>query len=77
MHQRANASLILLQKALALHQKGDLAPAEELYKKVLVKLPDHFEANYLYGMLKLQQLILERRGTWAERRVGPTVPAGV
>jgi NADH-quinone oxidoreductase subunit B len=31
----------------------------------------------IYGMLKLQQLILERRGTWAERRVGPTVPAGV
>ncbi len=31
----------------------------------------------IYGMLKLQQLILERRGTWAERRVGPSVPAGV
>jgi NADH-quinone oxidoreductase subunit B len=30
----------------------------------------------IYGMLKLQQLILERRGTWAERRVGPSVPAG-
>ncbi|ALU90703.1 tetratricopeptide repeat protein [Herbaspirillum rubrisubalbicans] len=55
MRQQANASLILLQKALALHQKGDLAPAEELYKKVLAKLPKHFEANYLYGMLKLHQ----------------------
>jgi NADH-quinone oxidoreductase subunit B len=31
----------------------------------------------IYGMMKLQQLILERRGHWAERRVGPTVPAGV
>ena len=31
----------------------------------------------IYGMLKLQQLIVERRGTWAERRVGPSVPAGV
>ena len=31
----------------------------------------------IYGMLKLQQLILERRGQWADRRVGPTVPAGV
>ena len=29
----------------------------------------------IYGMLKLQQLILERRGHWPERRVGPTVPA--
>jgi NADH-quinone oxidoreductase subunit B len=31
----------------------------------------------IYGMLKLQQLIKERRGHWPERRVGPTVPAGV
>jgi NADH-quinone oxidoreductase subunit B len=31
----------------------------------------------IYGMLKLQQLILERRGSWPERRVGPSVPAGV
>ena len=30
----------------------------------------------IYGMLKLQRLILERRGRWAERVVGPTVPAG-
>lgn len=55
MRPQANASLILLQKALAVHQKGDLATAEELYKKVLLKLPRHFEANYLYGMLKLHQ----------------------
>jgi len=31
----------------------------------------------IYGMMKLQQLILERRGHWAERRVGPSVPAGI
>ena len=31
----------------------------------------------IYGMMKLQQLIRERRGHWAERVVGPTVPAGV
>jgi NADH-quinone oxidoreductase subunit B len=30
----------------------------------------------IYGMMKLQQLIMERRGHWAERAVGPTVPAG-
>ena len=28
----------------------------------------------IYGMMKLQQLIRERRGHWAERTVGPTVP---
>ena len=31
----------------------------------------------IYGMMKLQQLIKERRGHWAERAVGPTVPVGV
>jgi NADH-quinone oxidoreductase subunit B len=31
----------------------------------------------IYGMLKLQQLVVERRGRWAERRVGPTVPDGL
>jgi NADH-quinone oxidoreductase subunit B len=31
----------------------------------------------IYGMMKLQQLIRERRGHWAERAVGPTVPLGV
>ncbi len=30
----------------------------------------------IYAMMKLQQLIVERRGHWAERAVGPTVPAG-
>jgi hypothetical protein len=28
-------------------------------------------------MLKLQQLIRERRGHWPERQVGPSVPAGI
>jgi len=31
----------------------------------------------IYGMMKLQQLIRERRGHWSERAVGPTVPAGI
>lgn len=31
----------------------------------------------IYGMLRLQQLIMERRGHWTERRIGPSVPAGV
>ncbi len=28
----------------------------------------------IYGMMKLQQLITQRRGRWAERAVGPNVP---
>ena len=31
----------------------------------------------IYAMMKLQQLVLDRRGHWPERAVGPTVPAGV
>jgi NADH-quinone oxidoreductase subunit B len=31
----------------------------------------------IFGMMKLQQLIKDRRGQWDRRAVGPTVPAGV
>jgi NADH-quinone oxidoreductase subunit B len=31
----------------------------------------------IYGMMKLGQLVKERRGHWAERPIGPTVPADV
>ena len=31
----------------------------------------------IYGMMKLQQLVKERRGEWHERRIGPTVPQDV
>ena len=31
----------------------------------------------IYGMMKLQQLVKERRGHWPERSIGPTVPEGI
>ena len=31
----------------------------------------------MFGMLKLQQLIKDRRGQWPDRAVGPTVPGDV
>ncbi len=31
----------------------------------------------IYGMMKLQQIVKDRRGQWPERAVGPTVPPGV
>jgi NADH-quinone oxidoreductase subunit B len=31
----------------------------------------------IYGMMKLQQLVKERRGHWPERAIGPTVPEQV
>ena len=31
----------------------------------------------IYGMMKLQQLVKQRRGHWPERAIGPTVPGGI
>ena len=31
----------------------------------------------IYGMMKLQKIVVDRRGKWAERPIGPTVPAGL
>ena len=31
----------------------------------------------IYGMMKLQQLVKDRRGHWPERAIGPTVPKGI
>jgi NADH-quinone oxidoreductase subunit B len=31
----------------------------------------------IYGMMKLQQLVKDRRGHWPDRAIGPTVPAEV
>jgi NADH-quinone oxidoreductase subunit B len=31
----------------------------------------------IYGFLHLQQLIKDRRGQWADRAIGPTVPEGI
>jgi NADH-quinone oxidoreductase subunit B len=31
----------------------------------------------IYAMMKLQQLIRQRRGHWPERAIGPTVPEGI
>jgi protein O-GlcNAc transferase len=44
-----------VQQALGLHRQGRLFEAEGLYASVLARRPDHFEASYLMGMLKMQQ----------------------
>ena len=31
----------------------------------------------IYGMMKLQQIVKDRRGHWPDRAIGPTVPDGV
>jgi hypothetical protein len=48
-----------------------------VFSRVGRKAANDVDGCPIYGMLKLQQLVLERRGQWKERRVGPTVPEGV
>jgi predicted O-linked N-acetylglucosamine transferase (SPINDLY family) len=45
----------VVQQALGLHRQGRLYEAEALYGSVLARRPEHFEASYLLGMLKMQQ----------------------
>ncbi len=44
-----------LQKAIGCHQQGDFVEAERLYKEILAKQPDHFDAKHLLGVLRSQQ----------------------
>ena len=39
------------REGLALHQQGQLAPAQALYEQVLQLIPTHFDALYLSGVL--------------------------
>jgi tetratricopeptide (TPR) repeat protein len=49
--QQAHAAL---QEAVALHQQGQLGPAEKGYSRILKSYPDQFDALHLLGLLKLQ-----------------------
>jgi tetratricopeptide (TPR) repeat protein len=49
--QQAHAAL---QEAVALHQQGQLGPAEKNYSRILKSYPDQFDALHLLGLLKLQ-----------------------
>jgi len=44
-----------LQKAVDLHQHGQLDLAETIYLDILKKQPKHFDANHLLGVLALQK----------------------
>lgn len=45
----------LLRRAVGLHQCGDLAGAEPLYRLALAAQPDNFDALHLYGVLMHQR----------------------
>jgi predicted TPR repeat methyltransferase len=43
------------QRAIELHQQGQLADAEILYRQILTAMPMHFDALHLLGVIKAQQ----------------------
>ena len=43
------------QRAIELHQQGQLAEAERLYRQILAAMPPHFDALHLLGVIKGQQ----------------------
>ncbi len=45
----------LLERAIALHQRGRAAEAEPLYREILAGAPDHFDALHLLGVALHQQ----------------------
>lgn len=45
----------MLDRAIALHQRGQLANAEKLYRNVLRARPNHVEARHFFGILRFQQ----------------------
>ena len=45
----------VLQEAIGLHRAGRFAEAAELYRRVIKKMPDHFDALYSFALMKLQQ----------------------
>jgi tetratricopeptide (TPR) repeat protein len=64
--------------AARLHQAGNLAEAERIYREILDVEPRHFDVRYLLGVIFLQQ----RRYGEAEQQINqaieirPDVPAG-
>ncbi len=43
------------RRAIELHQRGQLAEAESLYRQILLAMPMHFDSLHLLGVIKAQQ----------------------
>ena len=43
-----------IKRAIAFHQAGNLATAEQIYQKIIAANPNHFDANHLLGLLRYQ-----------------------
>ena len=51
----ANDLSQMLDRAMGLHQRGQLPDAEKLYRNVLRARPNHVEARHYFGILRFQQ----------------------
>ena len=52
--------LNLFQTAIALHQQGNLSEAKQLYEKILLDNPSHFDALHLSGVIASQSQMLDK-----------------
>ncbi|HLQ93503.1 MAG TPA: tetratricopeptide repeat protein, partial [Xanthobacteraceae bacterium] len=50
-----NSIHAIMGRSMALHQGGQVAEAERLYKSALALNPDHFEALHFFGLLEAQR----------------------
>ncbi len=57
-------------QGVALHQRGKLAEAEEIYGEVLSQHPNHFDALHLLGVIALQTQQTERGIELIRRAIG-------
>jgi tetratricopeptide (TPR) repeat protein len=55
LNKRSDPLAPSLQRALELHQRGDLPGAERAYRAILQRAPGHFAALHLLGSIKAQQ----------------------
>ena len=67
----------VLQEAIGQHRVGRFAEAAELYRRVLKKMPDHFDALYSFALMRLEQgepqeaLALINKAVKGEPRAAP------
>ncbi len=59
-----------LQQAVAFHSRGQLAQAEPLYREILARAPDHFDALHLLGVLEGQRKNAARAAELIGRALG-------
>jgi tetratricopeptide (TPR) repeat protein len=55
MQREWSKSASLFAEGLTLHQTGQLADAEKIYKKILATQPDHFDSLHLLGVIFYQR----------------------